>query len=93
VKVIEIIVSQYNVKQDRIYGLTLRSMENVSEGCCIMMAKAFCRKGMAVVIRPQYNSDFGEVFEYRSFDGNEFHKITWHKGSGSCSISDEKITK
>lgn len=51
--------------------------------------KPWCREGFCVIIRPDYNAHDGSLYEYRSFNGEEFKKVEFRfNGSISVKISD-----
>ena len=74
---VHIIVVGWDGERRRIYGdraeYVLHSEEDALES-----AKVYCKKGLCVIIRPNYNDDDGLSFhEYRSFDGGEFIRVSF----------------
>lgn len=79
---IEIIVTRCTDKphpkhSDRVFGPSLRSTEDMSEALAVSAASWFRKDGVCVVVRPTYNAPDGEMYEWRSFNGDTFQRVSF----------------
>lgn len=68
------------------YGESVRTEVSSGESTALADGALFIKPGLAVIVRPQYNSDDGlSFYEWRSFNGAPFEKVTFgmHRESGS----------
>lgn len=72
----EVIVKQYS--GGRAWGLDLRCSERAfTVDAVLMLASPHCRKGFAVIVRPERLGRKEDLHEWRSFDGEQFRKVVF----------------
>ena len=73
----EVIVSRCNTSGTHAFGLTLRETFPQYAWEVLPNVGYLRQKGTSVTVRPLYNDQNGSFHEYRSFNGEEFRKVTF----------------
>lgn len=83
---LEVIVGRYDMRLQRSVGQSVRTFyetqglpanKELMEAEVLRHAQAFCHPGLFVVVRPDYLSPEGKLFEWRSFDGAALRQVNF----------------